>query len=101
MKNNQYKIITYSSYENIPYPILEPAMAELNGNALKLFIYLCTLNVGEEIPFSPKYFCNLTHTSESGEKTAFYELVDKKYLQLRENNLYEFYPQKMINKNSN
>lgn len=94
MKNNQKSIITWHSYGAIPYNLLEEAMSNLNGNALKLFIFLCAINEGEPYPFSPKYFCQVTNVSPSGEKTAFYELISKKYLVEKEEDLFEFCPTK-------
>ena len=67
-------------------------MNNLNGNALKLFIFLCVINDEEPYPFSPKFFCQLTNMSPSGEKTAFYELIEKKYLVPKDTDLYEFHP---------
>lgn len=57
------------------YMELVNACKELNGAALKLFIYLCSLEPGKEFDFFPKIFCDSFNVSLSSEKNAFKELL--------------------------
>lgn len=67
-------------YEWIQYEDLMRACRELNGAALKFFIYLTTCFQGEEIEVSPQHIMQETGISLNSEKNAFKELQLKKYL---------------------
>ena len=58
---------------------MEKVMNDLNGTALKLYLWLSLQKYGT-LTFYPKKFCELAGGSMTGEKNAFQELREKGYL---------------------
>lgn len=95
MRHGQKIIIAKETYTSIPYNIIQLPLKELNGNALKMYIFFCSLNAGERYELSPSFFCEETNMSLTGEKNAINELQLKGYLKEIETDVLEFYPTKI------
>lgn len=59
---------------------LNKAASDLNGNAFKLYIYLCNNKDSFRLELSSKDFIRWSGTSDSTYDRAFRELKDKQYL---------------------
>lgn len=87
---NQFTIKISENTKWCDYIELMEACKNLNGSALKLFIYFSGFSPYEEFNFSPKIFCERYGVSMSSEKNAFSELLQKGYLKQIESDFYLF-----------
>jgi hypothetical protein len=67
------------------------AMKVLNGNAFKLYIYLCQNPNGKKLLMSSQKFGEVLGISKRSLILAKQELIKKRYLILREDGDYDFY----------
>lgn len=91
---NQYTVRINKDYDWIDYEDLMRACRDLNGAALKLFLYLVTCDPGEEIIISPIHIKEITGISLNSEKNAFKELQLKGYLKEKFSCFFIFNPTK-------
>lgn len=77
---NQYTIIIANTCEWCDCEELFEACSELNGAALKLYLYFSAHGAGATIDFSPSNFCKMMNVSLGAEKNAFLELINKNFL---------------------
>lgn len=70
--------------------VYEEAAANLNGGALKLFIYFNFKPKLEEFAFSPREFAKKYNVSPTGARNAFQELARIGYLSEVHTGEYEF-----------
>lgn len=94
MFSNQRTLYNKKNYINLDMCDTIDACADLNGAALKLYIYLCGKDNYEEYLYSPSFFCMQCGVSKTSEKNAFYELMTKGYITKNENDVYIFTPNK-------
>lgn len=80
------------------YPDLLEACQNLNGAALKLYIYFSSMAPGDELEFFPKIFCKLYNVSMSSEKNALQELIIQGYVKQKEVDYLIFSSRKNNNK---
>lgn len=78
--HNQFVIEISEQSQWADYVELVEACNNLNGAALKLYIYFSAHAPGDVFDFYPKIFCDSYGVSMSAEKKAFQELVENKYL---------------------
>lgn len=69
---------------------LAEAARNLNGAALKLYLYFLSNTDGYHKDFSPQHFCNIYGCSRSSAARAFDELVEQNYI-IQEGSKYYFY----------
>jgi hypothetical protein len=67
------------------------AMRKLSEKAFKMYVYLCTNTNEHSILLSQSKFCKATGMSENTYTAAKQELIDNKYLHIREDGDYDFY----------
>ena len=72
------------------------AMRDLAGVAFKMYIYLCQHRDGDIILLSAAEFCKDTGSSQRSYLLAKKELVERRYLILRQHGDYDFYNEPQI-----
>lgn len=77
---NQFVITVANTCEWCDCDELFEACSELNGVALKLYLYFSSHGAGAVINFSPAIFCEIMKVGISSERNAFLELLSKGYL---------------------
>ena len=87
---NQFVIKNLKETEWIDPMSVMIASQTLNGVAFKLFLYLCMMEPQESAYFSPADFCARMGVAKSSAHNAFTELIVKKYLVQKKNDLYYF-----------
>lgn len=89
--NNQKFIVNNKDYSGIDYEKISFAMKELNGAALKLYIYFCGFGCYEKFPFSPQEIANECNISAMSARRGLEEMLEKKYVEV-EDDEYVFTP---------
>lgn len=92
---NQFTIKIDKTVAWCDYIQLIEACRELNGVALKLYIYLTAFEPDTDINFFPKNFCDTVNVSMASEKNAFKELLEKNFLKQVSTEYYIFYSKKI------
>lgn len=91
---NQFTIQNQKAYPYLDANDTLLACHELNGVALKLYIYLCSQKNYEPYYFYPSVVCEICNISMTAEKTAFKELISHGFLKKQAQNFYIFSPSK-------
>lgn len=76
----------------VKWPPLKDAMRLLNGNAFKLWMFLCSWEGKGIYEFSPANLAKELKMSDEGARNARKELIEKGYLVETSANALEFYP---------
>ena len=94
---NQFIIKINKEYGWLEYEDTIEACRNLNGVALKLYIYFNSFGPHEFVNFSPKDFCEEMQVSPNSEKNAFKELIEYGFLKEETKDVFIFLPsQKMV-----
>ena len=88
--NNQMTVKINKGYSWLDYEDVRTACQKLNGAALKLYIYFCSYEDGDEVFFSPQQVGREVGLGVSSVRNAFNELARENFIMLVSDHVYVF-----------